>query len=41
MYSVDSKYSVDEICNYVIELLRKNNIKQSCYIRPLLFTAWN
>ncbi len=38
-YSINSKYSVDEICNYVIELLRKNNIKQSCYIRPLLFVG--
>ena len=38
-YSINSKYSVDEICNYVIELLRKNNIRQSCYIRPLLFVG--
>jgi branched-chain amino acid aminotransferase len=39
MYSIDSKYPADEICNYVIELLRKNNTKQSCYIRPLLFVG--
>ena len=39
MYSIDSKYSVDEICTYIIQLLRKNNIKQSCYIRPLLFVG--
>jgi branched-chain amino acid aminotransferase len=39
IYSINSKYSVDAICNYVIELLRKNNIKQSCYIRPLLFVG--
>jgi branched-chain amino acid aminotransferase len=38
-YSINSKYSVDEICNYVIDLLKKNNIKQSCYIRPLLFVG--
>ena len=39
IYSINSKYSVDEICNYIIELLRKNNIKKSCYIRPLLFVG--
>jgi branched-chain amino acid aminotransferase len=38
-YSIHSKYSVDEICNYIIELLRKNNIKKSCYIRPLLLVG--
>jgi branched-chain amino acid aminotransferase len=39
MYSIKSKYSVEVICNCVIELLRKNNIRQSCYIRPLLFVG--
>ncbi|HEY6535047.1 MAG TPA: branched-chain amino acid transaminase [Candidatus Nitrosocosmicus sp.] len=39
IYSIDSKYSVDTICNYVVELLRKNKIKQDCYIRPLLFVG--
>ncbi|MBA3749527.1 MAG: branched-chain amino acid transaminase [Nitrosopumilus sp.] len=39
IYSINSKYSVDAMCNYVIDLLRKNNIKQSCYIRPLLFVG--
>jgi branched-chain amino acid aminotransferase len=39
MYSINSKYTVDAICNYVIELLKKNNITQSCYIRPLLFVG--
>src|SRR6476660_9862921 len=38
-YSIHSKYSVDEICNHIIELLRKNNIKKSCYIRPLLLVG--
>lgn len=38
-YSINPKYSVDEICNHIIDLLRKNNIKQSCYIRPLLFVG--
>jgi branched-chain amino acid aminotransferase len=38
-YSINPKYTLDEICNYIIELLRKNNIKQSCYIRPLLFVG--
>ena len=39
MYSINSKYSIDNICSYVIQLLRKNNIKESCYIRPLLFVG--
>lgn len=38
-YSINPKYSIDEICKYIIDLLRKNNIKQSCYIRPLLFVG--
>lgn len=38
-YSINPKYSVDEICNHIIDLLRKNNIKKSCYIRPLLFVG--
>jgi branched-chain amino acid aminotransferase len=39
MYSINSKYSVDDICGSVIQLLKKNNIRQSCYIRPLLFVG--
>lgn len=39
IYFINSKYSITEICNSTVELLRKNNIKQSCYIRPLLFVG--
>lgn len=39
IYYINSKYSITEICNSTVELLRKNNIKQSCYIRPLLFVG--
>lgn len=39
IYYINSKYSIMEICNSTVELLRKNNIKQSCYIRPLLFVG--
>ncbi len=37
VYSINSRYSLNEMCDSVIELLRKNNLRQSCYIRPLLF----
>lgn len=37
VYSINTKYSVNEMCEFVIELLRRNNMKNSCYIRPLLF----
>jgi branched-chain amino acid aminotransferase len=39
VYSINSKYSVDEMCTYAIELIKKNSIRKSCYIRPLLFVG--
>ena len=32
-------YSVDQMCDLVIELLRKNNPKTDCYIRPSWFKS--
>lgn len=39
VYSINSKYTVSEICSSTVELLKKNNIRKSCYIRPLLFVG--
>jgi branched-chain amino acid aminotransferase len=39
VYSFTTRFSVDELCNATIELIRKNSIKESCYIRPLTFVG--
>ena len=39
VYSFTTKFSVDELCNATVELIRKNAIKESCYIRPLTFVG--
>jgi branched-chain amino acid aminotransferase len=33
------KYSIDELCDATLDLLRKSNVKESCYIRPLTFVG--
>ncbi len=37
VYSINSRFTISEICTSTVELLKKNNIRKSCYIRPLLF----
>lgn len=39
VYSFTTKFSVDELCNATVELIQKNSIKESCYIRPLTFVG--
>jgi branched-chain amino acid aminotransferase len=39
VYSFTSNFSVNQLCNATIELLRKNGMKESCYIRPLTFVG--
>jgi branched-chain amino acid aminotransferase len=39
VYSINSRYTLSEICTSTVELLKKNNIRRSCYIRPLLFVG--
>jgi branched-chain amino acid aminotransferase len=39
IYSITVKHSVTELCNATVELLRKNNLKESVYIRPLTFVG--
>ena len=37
VYSLSVKYSAKELCDGTIELLKRNSIKESSYIRPLTF----
>ena len=39
VYSISSNYSVSQLCKATIELLKKNNMKESCYVRPLTFVG--
>ena len=36
---IDLPYSVDELCDATIELIRKNNLP-SCYIRPIVYRGY-
>jgi len=39
VYSLSVKYSAKELCDATIELLKRNSIKESLYIRPLTFVG--
>jgi branched-chain amino acid aminotransferase len=39
VYSFTTKFSAEELCKATVELIRKNGIKESCYIRPLTFVG--
>lgn len=39
VYSFTSNFSVSQLCKGTAELLRKNQMKQSCYIRPVTFVG--
>jgi branched-chain amino acid aminotransferase len=39
VYSFSSNYSVDQLCKATVDLLKKNGMKESCYIRPLTFVG--
>ena len=39
IYSISVKFSIEELCNAALELLKKISMKQSCYIRPLTFVG--
>ena len=38
---INIPYTVEELCNYTVELLRKNNFKGTTYIRPVAFKGSN
>jgi branched-chain amino acid aminotransferase len=39
IYSIKINYSVDDLVNSTIQLLRKVNMRESCYIRPISFVG--
>jgi branched-chain amino acid aminotransferase len=39
VYSFSLKYSVNQLCDATVDLLRKNRMKESVYIRPLTFVG--
>jgi len=39
VYSFTTKFSAEELCIATVELIRKNGIRESCYIRPLTFVG--
>ena len=39
VYSFTTKFSVDKLCKAGVDLIRKNGIRESCYIRPLTFVG--
>lgn len=39
VYSISLRFSDKEISDAVIELCKKNNVKESCYIRPFYFVG--
>jgi len=40
IYRMEIPYSVDEICNAIMETIKINNLKD-CYIRPIAFRGYN
>ena len=39
VYSISLKYSAKELAKATVELLQRNKMKESCYIRPLAFVG--
>lgn len=39
VYSFTTRFSAEELCKATVELIRKNGIRKSCYIRPLTFVG--
>jgi len=39
VYSISLRFTDKEIANAVIDLCKKNNVKESCYIRPFYFVG--
>jgi len=41
VYSIPMKHSVNELVDATVEIVKKNQIKSSCYIRPLTFVGFH
>jgi len=39
VYSFTTKFSADELSKAAVDLIRKNGIRESCYLRPLTFVG--
>lgn len=39
IYSFNLKYGLDKLVKAVIEIIRANNVKEDCYIRPIAFVG--
>ena len=39
VYSISLRFTDKEIANAIIEICKKNNVKESCYIRPFYFVG--
>lgn len=37
IFRLKSSFSIDELISFTVDLLRRNEIKQNCYIRPLFY----
>ncbi|MCS7112828.1 MAG: branched-chain amino acid transaminase [Candidatus Bathyarchaeota archaeon] len=40
IYFMDIPYTVDEICRVIIELIMINDVREDCYIRPIVFRGY-
>jgi len=41
VYSIGVKYGIKELVDATVEIIRKNQIKSSCYIRPIAFVGFH
>ncbi|MEM3084947.1 MAG: branched-chain amino acid transaminase [Nitrososphaerales archaeon] len=41
VYSIGMRYSVEELVKATVEIIRKNEIRSSCYIRPIAFVGFH
>jgi len=41
VYSIGIKYNVKELVDATVEIIKKNQIKSSCYIRPIAFVGFH
>ena len=41
VYSIAMKYSINELVDATVQIVKKNQIKSSCYIRPLAFVGFH
>lgn len=40
IYKMEIPYTKEEICNAIVELIKKNNVRETVYIRPIVFRGY-